>query len=136
MKSLIVGLVAISFAAQPALATSFNLRCTGTVTFGGLMNMAEITKNSRPIVQILRVDLASQRWCMGDCKQTDPIYRISDTEIIFKFENEKDSETIVKVNRESGEYLNRFRDLHAKLVSMSFGTCEREEFGGFPAKKF
>lgn len=116
-------------------AAAFNLICTGTYTSGELLARPEET---RQVQVTLRVDLARGRWCGGTCETTAPIHRVTDTQITFRYEDNRrlDTDTITTVNRESGEYFDRERFLSFNRYSMTMGTCERAPFTGFPARRF
>lgn len=127
--SLIVGALQV--------AATFNLICTGTSTHGKLFDFKAAKANERPFKKELRVDLVRMRWCLGECTTTTPIVSVSDTKIVFEAEDDGGFDTVHMVNRESGTYGYRMRDMNiGYLMMMETGSCERAPFTGFPHRKF
>ncbi|QUM74595.1 hypothetical protein [Sphingopyxis granuli] len=113
-----------------AMAATFNLVCTGTHVQ---------TKNNSVVpdtqfTHAFRVDLDSGRYCRASCEQTLPIFQVTDTQIVFT-RLERDAILIeVRVSRESGFYSAISNSPSG--TGWSQGTCTKEPFTGFPARKF
>ena len=84
---------------------------------------------------IIRVDLATMRWCDAECTETKPIASVSSTEIVLSPSGSGSFSDFRKVNRESGAYVHDGGYSGVWGVAED-GTCEPEEFTGFPARKF
>ena len=112
------------------MAAAFNLVCTGThvqTKNGAVVPDTQFT-------HAFRVDLDRRRYCREDCKQTHPIYQVTDTKIVFT-RLEQDSILIeVSVSRESGFY-NAISNSPTGS-GWSQGTCTKAPFTGFPERKF
>lgn len=125
-------------AAVVAATAAFNLVCSGTFVVGSMNDI--VTQKKTPTEVVYRIDLNEGRFCTGNCANTSPIYRVTDTQIIFEASEDKDagSDTLEMVNRESGQYLNRLRflDLTTPTIIMTQGVCEKAPFTGFPVRKF
>lgn len=120
----------MTVAAMMATAAVFNLVCSGT------HNQIEKGKAlpDKPFIHTYRVDLGSGRYCLADCKQTQPIYQVTDTQIQF-VRLERDGILVdVSVSRESGFY-NSISNAPSGS-GWSQGTCTRAPFTGFPLRKF
>jgi hypothetical protein len=105
----------LAFALQAVAA--FNLVCSVTATAG--------TSRARSTL-ILRVDLERWRWCISECRTTQPLVSVTETEIWFTSSRH--------VSRETGRYFD-----YNALPSGDFraeGTCERAPFTGFPQRRF
>jgi hypothetical protein len=91
-----------------------------------------------PIDASFRIDLTEGRYCSGECKETKPIYRVTQTTIILDFvrtPDDKGSERIEKVSRESGSYVSQlWYDGQTSMVTL--GACSPAPFTGFPKRKF
>lgn len=125
----------LAVGAQAVVA--FNLLCSGTLTHGKLLSFKETEQNAVPFKTELRVDLAKMRWCEGACASTKPIVSVSETKIVFELEDDNGFDTIHYVNRESGTYGYRVRDMNQSyLLVMRTGSCERAPFTGLPTRKF
>jgi hypothetical protein len=112
-------------------ATSFNLVCTGTVSTG---EGFKSDKSKTPFSITYRVDLNRDRWCSDRCTSSEPLYGVTNEEIIFRFQKDEDLTIATRVNRESGVY----SDL-AKLGPgwiHSFGKCQPAPFTGLPGRRF
>lgn len=113
-------------------ALTFNLICTGTmVTAGGAQG-----NGSQPSRIEIRVDLSSRRFCYDDCRETQPIYSVSGTEIILRNETipSESFSYFHRVNRESGASFSSVRMDGVTITST--GRCEPAPFTGFPARRF
>ena len=116
-----------------ALAAAFNLICTGANTNGKMLDMS---KKPSQVQTVLRVDLDNKRWCSGDCGSTAAIEEVTDTHIIFYRKDEKNFDDFMFVNRETGDYMQRYRSWLFDHVNLTQGACEKSEFTGFPKRKF
>jgi len=118
-------------AAVAAAAAAFNLVCAGNTIFGADW------KHKTAFEITLRVDLQSGRWCSHACKETQRIYGLSATQIVFEAEDSSGSGTLNMVNRESGAYIFRIREDMGKVPIISqIGVCRRAPFSGFPRQQF
>lgn len=128
----------MTFAAATALASAFNLICSGTAWHSS--GLLEPRENVRQFEYIYHVDLAAGRYCAGPCTTTSQIKQVTENLIIFDMEErDKLDDTLVYVNRENGKYWDRVRRFlppSSVLVDMAEGSCERAPFTGFPATKF
>lgn len=117
-------------AALMAVAATFNLVCTGTHVQTKNGSVVPDTQFSHAY----RVDLDSGRYCLAACKQTHPIFQVTDTQLLFT-RIERDAILIeVRVSRESGFYSAITNSPSGS--GWSQGTCTKEPFTGFPARKF
>jgi len=138
MRALVVAaLLGISAPANAAQSNAFDLNCKITrMTAVDGIKMTQLL--NEPLDTSFRVDLAAGRYCSGGCKETKPIYRVTDADIVFDFlqtPDDKGSERIEKVSRESGSYLSQlWYDGRTSLISM--GSCTPSTFSGFPKRKF
>lgn len=113
-----------------AVAATFNLVCTGTHVQTKNGSVVPETQFSHAY----RVDLDSGRYCLAACKQTHPIFQVTDTQLLFT-RIERDAILIeVRVSRESGFYSAITNSPSSS--GWSQGTCTKEPFTGFPARKF
>jgi hypothetical protein len=119
-----------------AAAVAFNLVCTGTSFIGTGLDALK-KENQSSYTETFRIDLDSERWCSGKCETTDPIYRVSRTKIVLKFEQDEKigSESFILLNREDGSILDRTK-VSGAFMFMNTGKCERAPFSGFPARRF
>ena len=58
-------------------AATFNLNCTGLIESESVEN----GKKVEPFTSTFRIDLASKRWCEGECRLTHDIARFDDISI-------------------------------------------------------
>jgi len=112
------------------LPAAFDLWCEGKQT--------EFTKEGpleTVFTRIFRIDLASGRYCDGDCTSTRAIFRVEDNKITF-FDSFSQSGlgSEQSVNRETGELFEGRIGVDA--TTLSFGQCERRPFSGFPQRQF
>ena len=135
----------MSLIALAAVAATFNLHCTGVHTQSQVKGPFQLeTVKEEPFSVVYRIDLEAGRWCAGPCQATEPLAGLGDGQIAIERSDDStdtltmDSQTIV--NRETGDYLSRFRfmaaDLSSGTVDLKKGHCAREPFSGFPAKLF
>lgn len=114
---------------QPS-AAAFNLLCEGTeirVSKDGMQEAA--------FSRTFRLDLASGRYCDGDCTSTRAIFRVEDNKITF-FDSFSQSGlgSEQSVNRENGAFFEGHIGVNA--TTMANGQCERRPFSGFPQRQF
>lgn len=119
-----------------AVATAFNLLCTGTTFYGPGSDYLK-KENQAPYTQTFRIDLKAERWCSGACQTTDRIYQIGQTRIMLKLEQDEatGSESFISLSREDGSLLDRTK-VSNDLLFMNTGKCSRVAFTGFPARQF
>lgn len=117
-----------------ATAAAFNLVCAATETSGKILDFANQAK--REVTIEFRVDLDRKRWCSCECLSTSPIFKVTDTHIIFRQEEDKDGDIGLFVSRETGDLFDRNRSFLINWVTLRQGKCERAPFKGFPALKF
>jgi hypothetical protein len=114
-------------------AVAFNLSCS-IVSFGFMGAMPTIP--STPMAAaVYRVDLVSRRFCQGDCRTTEPIAKITATQLFLKLTDEPRLMEYLSINRESGDMLSMW-SVGRSPASVETGTCAATEFTGFPARKF
>jgi hypothetical protein len=126
----------ISAVLAAAVATTFNLVCSGTLATGMIEKGRVRDFKSEPFTMIYRVDLASRRWCTDECEETKPIVSVSDTRIVFLSQDTPELSLRIgaSVNRESGEFQHHLKS--GDFSALRQGTCEPAPFTGFPARKF
>ena len=121
-----------------ALASAFNLECSGTAYH--VDKLMGPQTNVHPFTITYRVDLTTNRYCQNACTVTAELAKVTATMIIFEMEErDKLDDTIVDVNRESGKYLDRRRFFippDTLSIDMANGECRRAPFTGFPLRKF
>ena len=74
--------IGIAIYAAAAVAT-FNLNCTGLIE----SESVEHGKKVEPVAFTFRIDLASKRWCEGDCTSTHDIAHLDDDVITLEFDS-------------------------------------------------
>lgn len=116
-----------------AVAAAFNLLCTGDERTAEFQNGSIVTKSRTKYTSAYRIDLDKRRWCAGDCTQTAAIIEISDSSISL-VNTKEPFETLLNLNRETGEMIYRLRI--GDVVTLRMGQCERAPFSGFPTPKF
>lgn len=108
-----------------AVATAFNLVCAGQL----------IGANPVRLSLFIRVNLETQRYCLGSCPETLAIARTTETAIIFSKDPDGPISVQRRVSRESGANLSSVKtDLACNFTQL--GQCEVAPFTGFPARKF
>lgn len=111
-------------------AAAFDLSCEGTETRITRAGMQEVAFSPT-----FRLDLASGRYCDGDCTSTRPIFRVEDTKItFFDSYNQSGRGGEQSVNRENGELFEGHIGVDA--TTMASARCERRPFSGFPQRQF
>lgn len=125
-----------------AVATAFNLVCTGTTTKSDYYG-----SKSEPYSAIYRVDTAARLWCLDDdnaCKSPEPLADLSPVSIKFiDTTTDKPDQYfryVDQVNRETGVHQSLTlsgRDANLRIEKQE-GRCEPAAFSGFPkpAPKF
>lgn len=115
-----------------AALVAFDLVCHGMMT--GYQDKGG-KASSKPSTMSFRVDLAKGRWCDGtECSSTQPLVRVTPTEIWFQ-DFAKNSMAVTSVaNRETGQ-LRYSMNIMGMGVEFS-GSCEKQRFSGFPLRKF
>lgn len=105
---------------------AFNLVCSSVVTLDG--------HEARQSQIIIRVDLNTNRFCVGQCLEVFPITSVSPTEVIFE-QWERDRESFIRrVDRTSGRYYSEHHVI--SRIAIASGVCERVPFTGFPQRQF
>jgi hypothetical protein len=139
-----VGLSALMVSAAfvtPALADTtkqFDLICTSTHfsvsssfdRHGELVFGPTLTIDDGPVR--LHVDLVSNQWCEGDCKEVDAIESVTDSIYVFSLRKEYVGDT-VSVKRQTAEYFRQ--EPEAKDGTRHTGTCAAAPFTPFPKPK-
>lgn len=109
----------------------FNLNCAGDLTSMGHGGNT-VTAYSR----VLRIDLASKRWCADECRTVDPIASVEPGRLLLKdrktdtpreywFERES-------VDRTTGEHSSAATDgPYGSYSRFRKGQCEKAPFTGF-----
>ena len=123
----------MSLSTLVTVIAAFNLVCAGTEYSGPVNEVKKSVPSKKQFSTVYRVDLVSSRWCKGECKETKPLYSVSDTHITFE-RTERPLAIFETVNRESGSYTSIWRS--NEYVASLVGTCTREDFTGFPERKF
>lgn len=113
-----------------ALASSFNLVCTGTETESANAQ----PQQNRPFTITLRLDLKSARWCSGECELTNDIVSVKDNAITLENGSPLRNNVTTILQRETGRYVSVSGGFGHSLIDMAM--CQRTSFGGFPAAKF
>lgn len=118
----------------------FDVNCDGVSVFGQFKDFTKAERRSAQ-TRTFRIDLESRRWCFDKCEETFSIYAINEKFLTLKYEKDDVAETIISINRENGQILDRFKIfsmVHPKedLISMFTGECKRGNFSGFPALRF
>ena len=115
-----------------AAAAAFNLNCTGQREA-----ISELGTNSEAFVHNLRIDTEQRKWCEGECKRQFDIQEVRPDIIIMKRKTEQTSlsfdTTDWSIDRQSGSYSFFYQAKgRAGITVTKKGTCEPEEFTGFP----
>ena len=122
-------LAALAIATAPT--PSFNLVCTGK-TFS--REAGALAKPLGAFSDTYRVDMKRGRWCNGKCTTSQPVYSVTDGEIVFRFHQDGDTGYVTKVNRESGEYSDMLDFGDGRIFTI--GNCGRAPFTGLPERQF
>lgn len=117
-----IKLIAIALLSLQQPAQQFDLVCTNTDT-GGTYR--------------LRMDLESNRWCEGECREARPIASVdADRYTLFDFDNRGRTlrtQGLSFINRHTGEhYESMISTGGLAQVSRRSGQCERAPFSGMP----
>ncbi len=121
---------------------AFDLVCSGQSTMSDVDGFSiKPFGASSPFVQRFRIDLASRRWCEGECQVTKSLSEVTDTVIIFEQSQSKTGgfDHGRGVSRESGRYIDRTKISNDKdngTIIMVEASCVRYPFSGFPKKLF
>lgn len=116
-----------------AAAAAFNLVCTGTVTVAG-----GDRDGARPYRTAYRIDLASGKYCEGDCRLVRDIAEVQPTRITLDERGNvapgSSDYSINVIERDSGAQtiLTASGRRGAMLYVKSTGRCESQPFTGFP----
>ena len=81
-----------------------------------------------------RVDLEARRWCRDQCRETRPIYEITDGQLVLEQTDRGNISRLVMVNRETGRLIDYIAYEGRRVEAR--GTCQRSEFTGFPERRF
>lgn len=119
-----------------ALASAFNLQCTGQHWSGNDFSLMLGGAPTENFVMDLRVDLERKRWCWGSCTETSAIAEIGTTSITFIDRKSNNGEHTARVNRETGEYNEGDFTYSPERFAVYSGKCERRPFTGLPSLKF
>ncbi len=109
---------------------AFDLLCQGTET-----RISKAGVQEAAFTRSFRLDLASGRYCDGECATTRPIFRVEETKITFYDtygQTGRGSEQ--SVNRENGELFEGHIGVDGTTTASA--RCERRPFSGFPARQF
>lgn len=117
-----------------AVAMTFNLVCSGTMTSDSYFTGREVEQYS----YTYRVDLERRKWCENECRALFDFADIQPTQLTLQDRNidtPRQREWLTNViNRETGEHriLTASGTGTGRLVMEWRGQCERAEFTGFP----
>jgi hypothetical protein len=117
-----------------AAAAAFNLVCTGTMTVAG-----GDRDGATPYRTTYRIDLASGKYCEGDCPLLRDIAEVQPSRITLDQRGNPapgaSDYAINVIDRTSGEQtiLTSSGRRGALLYVKSTGRCESQPFTGFPA---
>lgn len=114
-----------------SVLTVFDLVCVGT------SQVVDLRSDPKPYEIRLRIDLDQKLYCEGACATTNPIFAVTQREIVL-FSN--DGPTHVRsesVSRETGKYtsMTAYRNLNVR-GSLISAQCTPAPFSGFPSVKF
>lgn len=111
-------------------ASSFDLVCAGTIS---TVEQGKVSAKV-PTKGRYRIDLDRGRYCTAKCTTSEPIYSVTSTEIVLRFQKYEDAGYVTKINREDGSYTDVFMLGDSRIVDV--GKCERAPFSGLPERKF
>jgi hypothetical protein len=107
----------------------FNLHCEGVRRLG----FNDLSPD--PFVATLRIDLASEVWCVGECKEIYKIITNDDKNITLVMDSNNSRVQRVYINRLTGEYrdettyIQNGTGIGGPVIS---AQCEKQPFTGFP----
>jgi hypothetical protein len=120
--------------AAVAAGSAFNLLCTGMVTTEG-----GSAREPAPYRMVYRIDLASGRYCDGDCRLTRALFEVQPARITIDQQGNPrpraSDYSINVIERDSGDQtiLTASGRAGVRVYVKSTGRCERQPFTGFPA---
>jgi hypothetical protein len=111
-------------------ATAFNLVCNVTGAMGQVGPDGTMTqKTDMNFTKVLRVDLASNRWCVDDCGERSRIVKVTDSELVLDETHSGNIDSFMRVDRVSGAY--SFQLKAGVTMATGTGTCKVMPFTGF-----
>jgi hypothetical protein len=131
MRWICAGVLAVVASAAQAETQQFDLVCKGTGA-GGYYKDKTVAWERR-----YRIDLATNRWCMDECSEAQPIASVTTDQLTFKRDGIGDPR--VKpyyhwVSRISGDMIRYMGGLGVWLDEK--GHCTPAPFSGLPTPKF
>ena len=125
----------IAMFATPAIAATFNLVCSGTITTDSFYARGQ----KEPYSYTYRIDLDKRKWCEGQCGVIRDIHDVQPVRI--ELEPPEDTNTPTK-KRFFSSTINRTTGVHSTLLTSGRGTdmlimkwegsCSKQPFTGFP----
>jgi len=115
---------------QPS-ARQFDLKCETKFT---QRRPGEDADPPVPLLDTLRLDLDEGRWCNSTCKETKPIYAISDREIVLESSGGEDVYPTTVIHRDNGRYESNSKV--GGIYDHEEGFCKKAPFSGFPTPQF
>ncbi len=121
--------------AAAAVATSFNLVCTGSHT--SLVSPEPETSQAYQVTY--RIDLAAMRYCEGECRTISNLGQIQPTYIeLWRTDSDTPSgksRSWNMVNRQTGAHdrTSVYESRSRSSIEGWHGTCQRQPFSGFPS---
>jgi hypothetical protein len=119
-------------AASAQTSDQFDLICSGsrTATLSGIVTAVE------PFTSELRINLAANAWCGGDCARIYDIDgAVTASEIVLTDDHQGEWEAVTKVDRQTGKFTasNYHTAYGVKSGGYSEGQCTRTPFKPMPA---
>jgi hypothetical protein len=118
-----------------AAAAAFNLVCTGTVESEDIFSGKQI----EPYSYTYRIDLATKRWCDGECLAPKDIAAVLPTALILSPKRDIETPTVKdfrdgSIDRRTGRHsiLSSSGRGRSILLMKWEGQCEKQPFTGFP----
>lgn len=119
--------------ALAATAAAFNLSCTGTETLT-IGTAAPYDHKESPFAVSYRIDLRENRWCLDGCVATHDIVKVEARQITLEEGPFPLGERSTIINRETGRAVTVTKLPQGSVIDMT--VCEKQPFGGFPARRF
>lgn len=85
-----IGVIVMIPGAAEADVAQFDLICRGTVLTGKLSEPWLAPDSKSGFTDHYRVDLATKRWCVGDCASTSDLAEVTEQLIVFQRDEDKD----------------------------------------------
>lgn len=139
VRTTLVAAIALLFASPSLAADQFDLLCTGQLKQG-------VSSKASPHSQTYRIDLTGNRWCVGACTETRPIYSATSSMLTLmegadSSKSADGSALTHNIDRTTGALFDfQYRPpLFASSLPSWWefrATCEPRPFSGMPAAKF